>query len=355
MGGAGTDLIEGRGGDDIIDGDAQLNVRISVRSARSTEPTTQIDSVETLAGVSGPAARRNGQPGSAAHRPGDPDPGERQRGRRGTVLRSSGGLHITLATVGGQRVLTVTDTVGTDGIDTVRNVETLRFTDLDVATSTITAPAPVATVSTNTVAFGPQNTGATATQDVVVTNDGSANLTVSAATITPAGPFSVVTNGCTAAVAPAGTCTITVGFRPTTTATVTAQLSVTHNAPGSPTLITLTGQGRTPVVQPVITLPATTDFGRRARGTTRTQNVRVQNNGPGALLFAAVNPVRTTGAFTATLGNCPVAPATLAAGRSCSLSVSFRPTAVGPVTGSLTVTSNAVGSPRTVALTGTGR
>jgi hypothetical protein len=28
---------------------------------------------------------------------------------------------------------------------------------------------------------------------------------------------------------------------------------------------------------------------------------------------------------------------------------------VGPVTGSLTVTSNAVGSPRTVALTGTGR
>ena len=51
MGGAGTDLIEGRGGDDVIDGDAQLNVRISVRSG-VTEPTTQIDSVETLAGVS---------------------------------------------------------------------------------------------------------------------------------------------------------------------------------------------------------------------------------------------------------------------------------------------------------------
>ena len=120
-------------------------------------------------------------------------------------------------------------------------------------------------------------------------------------------------------------------------------------------MITLTGQGRTPVAQPAITIPATTAFDRTALGATRTQNVRVQNNGPGALLFAATNPVTTTGPFTATLGTCPVAPATLAAGRSCSLSVSFRPTAVGPVTGSLTVTSNAVGSPRTVALTGTGR
>ena len=130
---------------------------------------------------------------------------------------------VTVVGVGAARVITVTDTVGTDGIDTVRNVETLRFTDGDVATSTITAPAPVATFSpTTTVAFGLQNTDATATQDVVVTNTGTANLTVSAATITPAGPFSVVTNGCTAAVAPAGTCTITVGFRPTTTAAVTA-------------------------------------------------------------------------------------------------------------------------------------
>ncbi len=162
---------------------------------------------------------------------------------------------VTTVGVGAARVLTVTDTVGTDGIDTVRNVETLRFTDQDVATSTITAPAPVASISpATTVAFGPQNTGATATQDVVVTNTGSANLTVSAATITPAGPFSVVTNGCTAAVAPAGTCTITVGFRPTTTATATAQLSIAHNAAGSPTVITLTGQGRTPVVQPAITI-----------------------------------------------------------------------------------------------------
>src|SRR3712207_7538859 len=50
MGGAGSDLIEGRGGNDVIDGDAQLNVRISVRSGL-VEPTTELDSEEKLADV----------------------------------------------------------------------------------------------------------------------------------------------------------------------------------------------------------------------------------------------------------------------------------------------------------------
>jgi hypothetical protein len=263
---------------------------------------------------------------------------------------------VTAVGVGAAQVITVTDNVGTDGIDTVRNVETLRFTDQNVATSTITAPAPVATFSpATTLAFGLRDTGVQATQPVTVTNDGTANLTVSTVAVTGAG-FAVTNNGCTAAVAPAGTCTITVGFTPTqTTTAVSGQLSVTTNAAATPTVISLTGQGRTPVARPTITLPATTDFGRRATGSTRVQNVRLTNNGPVALLLAATNPVTTTGQFTATLGTCPVAPATLAAGRSCNLSVTYRPTSVGPVTGSLTVTSNAVSSPTTVALTGTGR
>ena len=32
LGGDGSDIIEGRGGDDLIDGDKWLNVRISVRA-----------------------------------------------------------------------------------------------------------------------------------------------------------------------------------------------------------------------------------------------------------------------------------------------------------------------------------
>src|SRR5262249_48120839 len=46
MGGAGSDLIEGRGGDDIINGDAWLNVRLSVRDPNN--PAVEIGSAEGL-------------------------------------------------------------------------------------------------------------------------------------------------------------------------------------------------------------------------------------------------------------------------------------------------------------------
>ncbi len=111
----------------------------------------------------------------------------------------------------------MTDTGGTDGIDTVRNVETLKFTDREIAASSITAPAPAASVSATTLDFGAQDTAATATQVVTVTNTGSASLTVTGATLSGANANQfAVTNGCTT-VAPAGSCSITVAFTPTTT------------------------------------------------------------------------------------------------------------------------------------------
>ncbi len=92
-----------------------------------------------------------------------------------------------------------------------------------------------------------------------------------------------------------------------------------------------------------------------------------------ALSFPATNVGSTSAAETVTLTNSGNAPATisgvgtsgdfsgsstcgasLAAGGTCQLSVVFSPGAVGARTGTLTVTSNGVGSPQTVALSGTG-
>ncbi|WP_345208585.1 peroxidase family protein [Fodinibacter luteus] len=350
MGGGGTDLIEGRGGDDVIDGDAQLNVRISVRSGVA-EPTTQIDTVETLSGVAARMINGTINPGQLriVREIQTPD----NAGAVDVALFSDVRTNYTITRVDDDTV-TVAHTGGTqaDGVDTVSNVETLRFSGgAEVPTSSITAPAPVASFSpATTLAFGLRDTGATATMPVVVSNTGSANLDVTNVAVSGA-PFTIGTNGCGAAVEPGGTCTIEVGFTPTALTGVTGSLTITHNAGGPPTAIALTGQGQTPVVRPTMTLPATVDFGRRAVGSTRTQNVRVTNNGPGALTLTLAG-LATAGPFTATLGNCP---ATLAAGRSCSLSVSFRPEGTGPVTGSLTVTTNASNSPRTVPLAGVGR
>src|SRR5207245_1764632 len=51
---------------------------------------------------------------------------------------------------------------------------------------------------------------------------------------------------------------------------------------------------------------------------------------------------------------CPPLPAVLAPGASCGVSVTFSPTGLGAVSGTLTITDNGVGGPHTVALSGRG-
>ncbi|MEY9962720.1 hypothetical protein ABIA33_000746 [Streptacidiphilus sp. MAP12-16] len=76
------------------------------------------------------------------------------------------------------------------------------------------------------------------------------------------------------------------------------------------------------------------------------QTVTVTNTGTAA---ATVSSIATTGDFAQT-NTC----GTIAAGASCTVGVTFVPTASGTRTGNLTITSNASNSPTTVALTGTG-
>jgi hypothetical protein len=96
------------------------------------------------------------------------------------------------------------------------------------------------------------------------------------------------------------------------------------------------------------TSPGSLTFGSQAVNTTSAaQSVTVHNTGTVA---ATVSGVTTSGDFaqTNTCGS------SIAAGASCSVAVTFHPTASGTRTGSLTITSSATGSPNTVALSGTG-
>src|SRR5437016_14608429 len=51
---------------------------------------------------------------------------------------------------------------------------------------------------------------------------------------------------------------------------------------------------------------------------------------------------------------CPTSPATLAAGGTCTINVTFTPTALGARTGTLSLTDNAGGSPQIMTLSGNG-
>jgi hypothetical protein len=102
------------------------------------------------------------------------------------------------------------------------------------------------------------------------------------------------------------------------------------------------------------------------------QSITVQNIGNASLTFelpsSGTNPcIPSTASYftldTAPATACalayPTAPATLAAGQSCTLSVSFDPTATGSVSGSLNLLDNTLNAPspyatQSIALSGTG-
>ncbi len=94
--------------------------------------------------------------------------------------------------------------------------------------------------------------------------------------------------------------------------------------------------------------PSSLNFASQALNTTSAaQAVTVSNTGTAA---ATVSGVSVSGDFLQS-NTCGTS---IAAGASCTVNVSFRPTASGTRTGTLTVTSNAANNPTTVALSGTG-
>ncbi len=89
------------------------------------------------------------------------------------------------------------------------------------------------------------------------------------------------------------------------------------------------------------------DLGAVQVGSSGSQTVTVTNSGSALLNMGAVS---AGGVFSQT-NNCA---GSIAPGNSCSITVTFSPTAAGPQSGVLTIADNAPGGPQTVNLSGTG-
>lgn len=90
--------------------------------------------------------------------------------------------------------------------------------------------------------FSPQAVGtASAAQNVVIHNLGSAMLTISS--LIPTGDFAQA-NDCGGRVSAGGSCALTIRFQPTAVGPRSGNVSVTDNASGSPQQIPLTGTGK---------------------------------------------------------------------------------------------------------------
>jgi len=110
-------------------------------------------------------------------------------------------------------------------------------------------------------------------------------------------------------------------------------------------MLSLTGAGTAPAAS---VSPTGLSFGNENVGSTsQAQTVTLNNTGNASLSISAV----VIGPDYTQTNNCG---STVAAGGSCSFTVSFAPTAPGSLNESLQITDNANGSPQSVTLTGTG-
>ncbi|MGZ4814453.1 MAG: choice-of-anchor D domain-containing protein [Terriglobales bacterium] len=202
--------------------------------------------------------------------------------------------------------------------------------------------APGASVNPSSLTFATQKVGTTsAPQNLTLTNVGTLTLTINSIGSTSS-EFPETTN-CSTTLAVNASCNISVKFAPVGAGTRTG--SIVINTDGGNLSVPLTGTG----TGPVATLDQTSlAFGNVNVGTnSATQTVKLTSTGDTAL---SISSIMTSGDYSQT-NNCPPS---LAVNASCSIQVTFTPTAPGPRAGTLSVTDNAANSPQQVSLSGTG-
>ena len=262
----------------------------------------------------------------------------------GVMINTVTGLISGVPTAAGVGTVTISAT-NAGGTGT----QSLTFTIVAVA-------APAVTLSVPSVAFGTRTVGTTSPPTTVTLgNSGTALLTI--ASITSTGNFGFTTS---CPISPASlaislACPINITFTPLTAAALTGAITIVSNAPGSPHTITLSGTGSGVAVPGISIAPTALVFGAQTVNTVSAlQSVVVTNTGFANLNLTSITVGAPFSRVLLGLATPPDCGATLAPSSSCQIAVSVSPTAVGAVTGLITIADNATGSPHTVALSATG-
>jgi hypothetical protein len=208
-----------------------------------------------------------------------------------------------------------------------------------------TGTAPQLSANPTSVAFGNVTTGNTNTTPITLTNGGTAAVTITSASVTGTG-FSIQGLTTPVTINSGGNTSFNVAFAPTSAGAVSGSISLASNAPNSPLAISLSGTGVAATY--VLTAnPTSVTFANIQVGSNSSQNVTLTNTGNSNVTISAITP---SGPFSAS----GVTPnTTLTPNQSVTMSVTFTPATAGSASGSISVASNATGSPTVVSLSGT--
>jgi ASPM-SPD-2-Hydin domain-containing protein/HYDIN/CFA65/VesB family protein/centrosomal CEP192-like protein len=210
-------------------------------------------------------------------------------------------------------------------LDTVKNK-----TIIGTHSYGFTAPGPGASFSPTSLNLGTVLVGASsAAKKVTFTNNGTTSFTISG--VTASGNFSQ-TNTCSGVtLAPLASCDISATFSPSVTGTIPGALTVSDNSLKSPHVVALTGKG----VGPITLMPASLIFGTVAKGATSTKTLTLTNNTSGSLGFTFLASLN----YNAVGSGTKPCTGTLTSKATCTMSITFTPTANGAASGSLAVSS----------------
>ena len=233
-------------------------------------------------------------------------------------------------------------------------------TSPNVVTLSGTGVAGLINQSVN-VTFANTIVGSTsATKTVTMTNPNPTpdEETISSISLPDTCGIQVVSDGCTGTVLgptgstgptpPPASCAITVNFAPTAAGACSETLTVNSNGRNTPSMITLSGNGT--LASPTGS-PSPLAFGKVGVGTTGGPLTETFTN-PNIVGLPFMSSAVTPSQYAITSDTC--SGNTIAAGGTCTIGVTFSPTATGALTGSLTVTTGAATPTTKVSLTGTG-
>jgi hypothetical protein len=217
------------------------------------------------------------------------------------------------------------------------------------STATLTVnptPAQITPIPSS-ASFANVVTGTSNSQTIALMNSGGASATISQANVSGAG-FSTTGLTTPVTIAAGGKLTFNVVFAPLAAGGVSGSVSLVSNAPGSPTVISLSGTG----VAPTLLLganPTSLSFVNVNVGSSSSSSTTLTNNGNSNVTISSVTVVGT-GLSTSGVASGTV----LTPNQSIVLNTAFAPAAVGNITGSISVASNATNSPAVITVTGSG-
>ncbi len=214
------------------------------------------------------------------------------------------------------------------------------------------ATASPLTFTPATLSFKSTLIGMSASMVVKVKNSSASSLSISG--ITAIGNYTAAGSGttpCGGSLSAGATCTMTVTFNPSINGTIKGAVAIANSTAVNPQIYNVSGAA----VLPLTFSPASLAFASQTVGSTSAAKTLTLTNNTGTAM-SSISFVASGDYATFSSGGTPCG-ASLGAHASCTIGVTFTPSASGTIKGAVTVTYSGVApnfSPQEMSLTGTG-